>query len=200
MRGPKSGPEGVAFMNIAIRGQNFELNESIKAYTEEKVNRLERFFDSIDTADVTLKVERNKSIENNHRVEITLRANGQVIRAEEATISMYSSIDIVVDKLERQLKKYKQKLYASMRKDKKVPARPATPEPIEIGQGKPGDDDINVVRTKLIPMKPMNPEEAALQLELLGHDFHVFRMPETGHFAVVYRRRDGDYGLIEEQE
>jgi putative sigma-54 modulation protein len=200
MRGPKSGPEGESFMNIAIRGQNFELNESIKAYTEEKVNRLERFFDSIDTADVTLKVERNKSIENNHRVEITLRANGQVIRAEEATISMYSSIDIVVEKLERQLKKYKQKLYASMRKEKREPALPVAPEPLEMGKRKPGDDDIHVVRTKLIPMKPMSPEEAALQLELLGHDFHVFRMPDTGHFAVVYRRRDGDYGLIEEQE
>ncbi len=79
-------------MNIAIRGQNFELNESIKAYTEEKVNRLERFFDSINTADVTLKVERNKSIENNHRVEITLRANSQVIRAEEEVVRTVSHL------------------------------------------------------------------------------------------------------------
>lgn len=187
-------------MNIVIRGKNFELNDSIKAYTEEKVNRLERFFDQIDSAEVTLKVERNKSIENNHRVEITLRANGQVIRAEEATISMYSSIDIVVDKLERQLKKYKQKLYASFRKEKKSFERAAAiPEPAEKPIRQSGNDDIKIVRTKHVPMKPMNPEEAALQLELLGHDFHVFRMPESGHFAVVYRRRDGDYGLIEEQ-
>jgi putative sigma-54 modulation protein len=194
------GPEGDNFMNIVIRGKNFELNESIKAYTEEKVNRLERFFDQIDSAEVTLKVERNKSIENNHRVEVTLRANGQVIRAEEATISMYSSIDVVVDKLERQLKKYKQKLYSSFRKEKKSLERAPVPEPVPKARGQSGSDDIKIVRTKLVPMKPMDPEEAALQLELLGHDFHVFRLPETGHFAVVYRRRNGDYGLIEEQE
>ncbi len=187
-------------MNIVIRGKNFELNDSIKAYTEEKVNRLQRFFDQIDSAEVTLKVERNKSIENNHRVEVTLRANGQVIRAEEATISMYSSIDVVVDKLERQLKKYKQKLYSSLRKEKKARERAAViPQPAEKGGRQSGNDDIKIVRTKHVPMKPMNPEEAALQLELLGHDFHVFRMPESGHFAVVYRRRDGDYGLIEEE-
>jgi putative sigma-54 modulation protein len=187
-------------MNILIRGKNFELNDSIKAYTEEKVNRLSRYFDQIDTAEVTLKVERNKAIENNHRVEITLRADGQVIRGEEATISMYSSIDVVVEKLERQLKKYKQKLYSSLRKAKKqgmiIEPEPefVAPEP----RARRGNGDLRIVRTKQVPMKPMTPEEAALQLELLGHDFHVFRLPDTGHFAVVYRRKDGDYGLIEE--
>ena len=190
-------------MQIDIRGKNFELNDSIKAYTEEKVGKLSRFFDQVESAEVTLKVERNKSIENNHRVEVTLRANSQVIRAEEATVSMYSSIDVVVEKLERQLKKFKRKLYASLRKDKR--AFQEMPPPVETAPSEDGsprrlsDDDIRIVRTKIVPMKPMSPEEAALQLELLGHDFHVFRMPETGHFAVVYRRRDGDYGLIEEE-
>ncbi len=190
-------------MNILIRGKNFELNDSIKAYTEEKVNRLSRYFDQIDTAEVTLKVERNKAIENNHRVEITLRADGQVIRGEEATISMYSSIDVVVEKLERQLKKYKQKLYSSLRKAKKqqeimIEAEPELKPVSTQPRQRRGNGDLRVVRTKQVPLKPMDPEEAALQLELLGHDFHVFRLPDTGHFAVVYRRKDGDYGLIEE--
>jgi putative sigma-54 modulation protein len=190
-------------MNIVIRSKNFELNDSIRAYTEEKVSRLKRYFDQVESAEVTLKVERNKSIENNHRVEVTLRANGQVIRAEEATVSMYSSIDVVVEKLERQLKKYKRKLYASLRKDKRdFQEKLAAGEPGS-GDGRSRyrvDEEIKIVRTKKVPMKPMSPEEAALQLELLGHDFHVFRMPDTGHFAVVYRRHDGDYGLIEEEE
>ena len=190
-------------MNIVIRSKNFELNDSIRAYTEEKVNRLERYFDQIDSAEVTLRVERNRAIENNHRVEVTLRANGQVIRAEEATVSMYSSIDVVVEKLERQLKKFKRRMYASLRKDKRasqeVPFLEGAGQHIDEPPRASADDAVNIVRTKKIPMKPMTPEEAALQLELLGHDFHVFRMPDTGHFAVVYRRHDGDYGLIEEE-
>ncbi len=192
-------------MNISIRSKNFELNDSIKAYTEEKVARLQRYFDQVDSAEVTLKVEKNKSIENNHRVEVTLRANGQSIRAEEATVSMYSSIDVVVEKLERQLKKFKRRLYSSLRKDKRMfqEMQFSGDEALPSGDGRTNvrtEEEMKIIRTKKVPMKPMSPEEAALQLELLGHDFHVFRMPDTGHFAVVYRRRDGGYGLIEEEE
>ncbi|HDS31177.1 MAG TPA: ribosome-associated translation inhibitor RaiA, partial [Firmicutes bacterium] len=102
-------------MDITIRGKNIELTPALKDYIEEKVGRLEKYYDAINSVDVALTVERNRSIENTQRAEVTVFMNGNVIRGEESSISMYSSIDIVVDKLERQLKKYKTKLFNSMR-------------------------------------------------------------------------------------
>lgn len=185
-------------MEIAIRGKNIELTESLKEYIDDKVGRLDRYFDSINGVDVTLTVERNRSIENTQRAEVTMRVNGTVIRAEEATVSMYSSIDIVVEKLERQLKKYKSKIYNSMR-DRKRSARSKglpTPEPeFSGGNGEPVEPYI--ARTKEVQLRPMTPSEATLQMELLGHDFHMFLNPESGNVNLVYKRKDGNYGLLE---
>jgi putative sigma-54 modulation protein len=188
-------------MQINIRGKNIQLTESLRNYAEEKVSKLEKFYDQVASADVSLIVEKNRNVEETHKVEITLRANGMIIRGEESTISMYSSIDVAVDKLERQLKKYKQKLYKNLAKDKRreqqflseMPSLVPTADKYQV----PEEFEPRIVRSKRFSMKPMDPEEAALQMELLGHDFHVFMNPETNQINVVYRRKDGDYGLIE---
>jgi putative sigma-54 modulation protein len=184
-------------MEISVRGKNIELTPSLKGYIDEKIGRLDRYLDSIRSVDVALTVERNRSIEKTQRAEVTVHVNGSVIRAEESTVSMYSSVDIVVEKLERQLKKYKSKIYSSMkdrgrsRKEKGIPALEPEPEPANGEAGEPF-----IVRTKQIPLRPMTPAEASIQMELLGHDFHLFLNPESGIVNLVYRRRDGNYGLI----
>lgn len=186
-------------MQIQIRGKNIQLTDSLRSYAENKVKKLEKFYDQITHADVSLIVEKNKNVDETHKVEITLHANGTIIRGEESTISMYSSIDVAVDKLERQLKKYKEKLFTSLSKEKKresqlVPEMQTMPKEND-EEEKPSEP--RIVRSKRFAMKPMDPEEAALQMELLGHDFHVFLNPETNQINVVYKRKDGNYGLIE---
>ncbi|MCK4719248.1 ribosome-associated translation inhibitor RaiA, partial [bacterium] len=157
------------------------------------------YFDSINGVDVTLTVEKNRSIENTQRAEVTMHVNGTVIRAEEATVSMYSSIDIVVEKLERQLKKYKSKIYNSRRnrgRAGKIKGMPVIPESAKAGgNGEP--DEPYIARTKEIILRPMTPSEATLQMELLGHDFHLFLNPDSGNVNLVYKRKDGNYGLLE---
>lgn len=186
-------------MEIAIRGKNIELTEALKDYIDDKVGKLEKYFDSINGVDVTLTVEKNRSIENMQRAEVTMHVSGTVIRAEEATVSMYSSIDIVVEKLERQLKKYKSKIYNSMRnrgRAGKIKGMPVIPESAK-GGGNGESDEPYIARTKEIILRPMTPSEATLQMELLGHDFHLFLNPESGNVNLVYKRKDGNYGLLE---
>ncbi|MFH1676799.1 MAG: ribosome-associated translation inhibitor RaiA [bacterium] len=182
-------------MDIKIRGKNIELTPALKDYIDDKVGRLERYFDSIKSVDVALAVEKNKSIERSQRAEVTLFVNGSVIRGEEASVSMYSSVDIVVDKLERQLKRYKSKIYTSMRDRRKDLKGLAVAEP-EAPETRQGSTEPVIVRTKNVALRPMTPSEAAIQMELLGHDFHLFLEPDTGSVNLVYRRRDGNYGLI----
>jgi len=186
-------------MQIQIRGKNIQLTDSLRTYAENKVGKLEKFYDQITHADVSLIVEKNKNVEETHKVEITLHANGTIIRGEESTISMYSSIDVAVDKLERQLKKYKQKLYTSLSREKRREAQqsPQLLSEIPVDERLEPVAEPRIVRSKRFAMKPMDPEEAALQMELLGHDFHVFLNPETNLINVVYKRKDGNYGLIE---
>jgi len=185
-------------MEIAIRGKNIELTPALKDYIEDKIGRLEKYFESIISVDVTLTVEKNRSIERTQRAEVTMHVNGSVIRAEESSVSMYSSVDIVVEKLERQLKKYKSKIYSSMkyrgraRKSKGIPAEVG----VEAEGGNGEIEDAYIARTKQVMLRPMTPSEAALQMELLGHDFHLFLNPESGGVNLVYRRKDGNYGLI----
>lgn len=187
-------------MHINIRGKNIQLTDSLRSYTESKVGKLQKFYEDLSAADVSLIVEKNRNVEETHKVEITLHANGTIIRGEESTISMYSSIDVAVDKLERQIKKFKQKLYKNLAKDKRrgqemtsMPGLPGIELPIEDEE----DIEPRIVRSKRFSMKPMDPEEATLQMELLGHDFHMFLNPETEQINVVYKRKDGNYGLIE---
>lgn len=187
-------------MNLTVKGRNITLTDALTAYAEEKIGRLARYLSDGAHCDVELSTEKNPSISDNQVAEATVYTKGPVIRAREASPDMYASIDLVADKLERQVKKYRGKLIARTQGAHKeafanqgfvVPEEPeATSE--ETTQPK-------IVKVKQFMVKPMTPEEAALQLELVGHDFFVFTNSESQETAVVYRRRDGDYGLIEAQ-
>lgn len=179
-------------MQITVKGRHMSVTEATRQYAEEKISKASKVFDhNTMRAEVELSVEKNPSIENNHVAEVTVFTKGPVIRAKEASTDMYAAIDLVSEKLERQFRKYKGKI-----KDRHSPkaAVPPVPAP-EIGEEE--GPERAIVKTKVLEVKPMTPEEAILQLELLGHDFFVFTSSETESVNVLYRRRDGDYGLIE---
>lgn len=171
-----------------MRGRNVEVSASLRDYVEKKVGRLERQFDTALAAQVTLNLTRDR-----HTVEVTIPLNGMVLRGEETTGDMYSAVDLVVDKLERQIAKYKTRISrrGKVAEERPVGDRLPTPQPT-------GDDqEPHIVRTKRFALKPMTVDEAVLQLGLIGHDFFIFTNASTNRINVLYRRRDGDYGLIE---
>jgi len=180
-------------MQIIVKGRHMAVSDPIRAYAEEKVAKAARVFDhNTMSAEIELYVEKNPSIENNHVAEVTVTSKGPVIRAKEASVDMYAAIDLVSEKLERQFRKAKGKIKDRHSSRAAVPPVPAP----EIGEPEEGPERA-IVKTKVLQVKPMTPEEAILQLELLGHDFFVFTSAETETVNVLYRRRDGDYGLIE---
>ncbi len=187
-------------MNLTVKGRNLVLTEAISSYTEEKIGRLGKYLTDGSRCEVEMWTEKNPSIADNQVVEVTIFTKGPVIRAREASPDIYASIDLVFEKLERQVKKYRGKL----QQHQGVPMGEAfgsegfrlteAVEAVEEEASMP-----RIVKTKQFMAKPMTPEEAALQLELVGHDFFVFTNAESQETAVVYRRRDGNYGLIEAQ-
>ena len=186
-------------MNLTVKGRNLVLTEAISAYAEEKIGRLGKYLADGSRCEVEIWTEKNPSISDNQVVEATIFTKGPVIRAREASPDIRASIDLVFEKLERQVKKYRGKLVSHQGPDMATFAAqgfavPAETEAIEEEPQLP-----RIVKTKQFMVKPMTPEEAALQLELVGHDFFVFTNSETNETAVVYRRRDGNYGLIEAQ-
>ena len=169
---------------------------AMEEHATRKLQKLERYFDHIIDVHVVASLLRNW-----HVVEITLKANGVVLRAEERTGDMYQSIDEATNKLERQLKRHKDKLHSRSR----GAIRAQVPPPAETEEDAATEEEhagelAPIVRTKSIPVKPMSPEEATLQMELVGHDFFVFSNADTELINVVYRRKDGNYGLIEPEE
>jgi len=170
-------------MKDNVSGKNINVTQALKDYAEKKVGKLERFFDAEVEAQVTLSVEKDR-----HIVEVTMPLNGMLLRGETETSDMYSSIDLVVDKLEKQIEKYKTKL---SREIKKPPFKYTSLDSKDVG------DQPRIVKVKRFALKPMDVEEAVMQMELLGHDFFVFSNAETDQVNVVYKRRDGNYGLIE---
>ncbi|KJS19061.1 MAG: hypothetical protein VR72_20195 [Clostridiaceae bacterium BRH_c20a] len=174
-------------MKIIVKGKNFEVTPALKEYVEKKVSKIEKYFEGeLREATVTLVVEREL-----HRIEVTIPIDGYILRGEEETTDMYNSIDNVVDKLERQVRKYKTRIN---RKIKTLSVLDLVPN----GNFVPDEQqEPRVVRTKHFALKPMPEEEAILQMDLLGHNFFVFLNAETDEVNVVYRRKDGNYGLIE---
>ena len=168
-------------MKIAVRGKNIELTNALKEYVEKKLVKLGKYLD-IAEAQVTLVV-----VKDTHKVEVTIPVNGLILRGEEETGDMYSSIDMVVDKLEKQIDKYKTRISKKARTEIKPPV--FTPELV--------DDELKVVKTKRFAVKPMPLDEAILQMNMLGHSFFVFSNADTEEVNVIYIRKDGNYGLIE---
>ena len=177
-------------LKFNIRGENVEVTESIRDYVIKRISKLEKFFeDNVEAnAHVNLKVYPNKTF----KVEVTIPLPYLTLRAEETSSDMYGSIDLVTDKLERQIRKYKTKVNRKSR-EKGYKNMDFVPDV----EDEPVSEDLKIVRTKQISLKPMDPEEAVLQMDMLGHDFFVFEDAETNGTSVVYRRKDGRYGLIE---
>lgn len=182
-------------MKYNIRGQRMEVTDALRDYVEKKLSKLERYFEAPPQSDVNVTLSVTKG---HQAVEVTIPLSGFVLRAEEKRDDMYASIDFVVDKLERQIRKHKTKINRNFRHPES--ARALFKE--DYGQGvstlvRDEEDDLELVRTKKFSMKPMDVEEAILQMDLVGHNFYVFSNSETKEISVVYRRHDGKYGLIE---
>src|SRR3954454_24115434 len=185
-------------MEVAVKGRNIPMTEALQRYAIEKIERIARFFDdasSSSRAEVELIHERNSSNPEPEVADATLFINGTVLKAREASADMYASIDRMSDKLERQGRRYRgRQLDRWHGQRERYVLEEAGPVIVE---EEAEDIESRIVRTKQFQMKPMSPEEAALQMELLDHAFFVFTNADTGEINVVYRRRDGDYGLIE---
>ncbi|NLY76542.1 MAG: ribosome-associated translation inhibitor RaiA [Tissierellia bacterium] len=172
-------------MKLAFTGKNVEVTEALKDVTEKKLSRLDKYFDKDVVGNVVFSVERNWKV-----LEITINLPGTILRVEESSDDMYTSIDKAVDVLERQIRKYKTRLQKRYQSGETI--RFENVMPLEEEGERP-----RVVRTKRFGMKPMSVEEAILQMELLRHNFFVFMNAETDEVSVIYKRKDGNYGLIE---
>jgi putative sigma-54 modulation protein len=179
-------------VRLQVKGKNVEVSDSLKTYAHEKLGKLEKHLNDAARLELELAVEKNPSIAENQIAEGTIWTKGPVLRARESSPDMRASIDMLVEKLERQARRYRDKRRRSARTNAggvEAEAIPVVPE----------EESPVIVKTKQFAVKPMTPEEAVLQLELIGHDFFVFQNADTTDANVVYRRRDGNYGLIEPQ-
>lgn len=184
-------------LDFNIRGENVEVTPAIREYVEKKVEKLERYFsEGVDaTAHVNLKVYSDKQT----KVEITIPMKNLTLRAEERHNDMYAAVDLIVDKLERQIRKYKTRVNRKSREREGVAAFFQSVEDNNNAQEQYTEDDneFDVVRTKQFDLKPMDQEEAILQMNMLGHSFFIFTDAESDGTHIVYKRKDGKYGLIE---
>jgi putative sigma-54 modulation protein len=179
-------------MRLQVKGKNLEVPAAIREYAETKLAKLDRHLHETAQVELELSMERNPSIAEAHVAEATVWSKGPVVRARESSSDMKASIDLLVGKLERQVKRARAKRRRNFNRMRRSAAS-------EAQSGETADEEPQIVRTKQFALKPMTPEEALLQLELLGHDFFVFRNADSGEVNVLYRRRAGNYGLIEPQ-
>lgn len=175
-------------MNITISGKNMDITSSLREAVEEKLGKLDRYFTPDTDVHVTLSVEKERQ-----KIEVTIPVKGRIIRSEQVSNDMYVSIDLVEEVIERQLRKYKNKII-----DKKQSAVNFQKAYIENDYME--SEDITIVRTKRFDIKPMYPEDACVQMELLGHNFFVFMNADTDQVNVVYKRKGNTYGLIEPED
>ena len=182
-------------MKFIISGKNIEVTPGLKDAIEQKLGKLERYFTPETEINVTLSVEKGRQ-----KIEVTIPVKGNIIRSEQTSNDMYVSIDLVEEIIERQLRKYKNKLVARNQghPTSYVPSGNSfRKEFFDSEEETTEDDEVRIVRTKKFGIKPMFPEDACVQMELLGHNFFVFSNAETDEVNVVYKRKDGSFGLIE---
>ncbi|HBC96281.1 MAG TPA: ribosome-associated translation inhibitor RaiA [Clostridium sp.] len=172
-------------MKITVTGKNIVITDALKNAVVKKLSRLDKYFNPDVEAHATLSVQKNRQ-----KIEVTIPFNGVILRGEVESGDMYASIDLVLDKLEKQIRKQKTKLL------KRNNSESLRFQFIPDDKGE-DEEEHKIVRTKKFAMKPMSSEEAVLEMELLGHNFFVYRDAENGEVNVVYKRRDGNYGLIE---
>ncbi len=172
-------------MKIVISGKNIDVTTGLRSAIENKLGKLEKYFTADTEVIVTLSVEKERQ-----KIEVTIPVKGSIIRSEQTSNDMYVSIDLVEEIIERQLKKYKNKLIAQHQSGGSF-------QPAYLEQDFDEDEEVKIVRTKRFDIKPMYPEDACVQMELLGHNFFVFYNAETDQVNVVYKRKGNTYGLIE---
>ena len=172
-------------MKFIIIGRNIDITEGLKSAVQEKLGKLERYFTPETEIHVTLSVEKDRQ-----KIEVTIPVKGNIIRSEQVSSDMYVSIDLVEEVIERQLRKYKTKIVNQQQAGGNFQKEFVEDEFLE-------DEEVNIIRTKKFGIKPMYPEVACVQMELLGHNFYVFRNAETDEVNVVYKRKGNTYGLIE---
>lgn len=172
-------------MVVIVSGKNLEVTDALRDMVETKLERFGKYFNEDTEAQATLTVEKNRQI-----IEITIPINGTILRAEEATEDMYTSVDKAIDKLYKQIRKHKTRLEKRYKGHDTIRFE-------DIPNFDDTKDEAKIVKTKRFPVKPMDAEEAVLQMELLGHNFYVFTNSDTDDVNVVYKRKDGNYGLIE---
>lgn len=182
-------------MKINVRGNNIDVTEALRDFVEKKVSRLEKYFDDASSAqaNVALSVQRDE-----HKVEVTIPFPRLLVRAEETSEDMYASVDLVVQKLERQIRKYKTRVNRKARQNGSLRSHHMNGTTVVEEKDETGwNEEPPIVRTKRFNLKPMDIAEAVLQMDLLGHNFFVFTNSVTNRVNVVYKRKDGQYGLIE---
>ena len=172
-------------IKFIIIGRNIDITEGLKSAVQEKLGKLERYFTPETEIHVTLSVEKDRQ-----KIEVTIPVKGNIIRSEQVSSDMYVSIDLVEEVIERQLRKYKTKIVNQQQAGGNFQKEFVEDEFLE-------DEEVNIIRTKKFGIKPMYPEDACVQMELLGHNFYVFRNAETDEVNVVYKRKGNTYGLIE---
>ena len=172
-------------MRYIISGKNLDITEGLRSAVMEKLGKLERYFTPETEIHVTLSVEKDRQ-----KIEVTIPVKGNIIRSEQVSSDMYVSIDLVEEVIERQLRKYKTKIVNQQQAGGNFQKEFVEDEFLE-------DEEVNIIRTKKFGIKPMYPEDACVQMELLGHNFYVFRNAETDEVNVVYKRKGNTYGLIE---
>ncbi|MCE5221995.1 MAG: ribosome-associated translation inhibitor RaiA [Clostridium sp.] len=172
-------------MKVTVIAKNMELTDALKEIVQKKISKLEKYFEANIEAKATLSVQKNR-----HIIEITIPFNGVILRGEEATSDMYKSLDLVEDKLERQIRKQKTRLS----RKHSGSLRFGEINNIDL---KSEEDEGKLVKVKKFGVKPMNSEEAMLQMDLLGHNFFVYQDADSNKVNVIYKRKDGDYGLLE---
>ncbi|MDQ0231468.1 ribosome hibernation-promoting factor, HPF/YfiA family [Metabacillus malikii] len=182
-------------MRFNVRGENIEITPALREYAEKKIGKLERYFE--DSVDANVNINLKYYNEQDSKIEVTIPMTELVLRAEEHNQDMYAAIDLVVNKLERQIRKHKTKVNRKFRETgaPKFVFNNNVPE----GNASEEEDTQELVRTKRFNLKPMDSEEAILQMDMLGHNFFVFTDAKTNKTNVVYKRKDGKYGLIEPQ-
>lgn len=185
-------------MEFVIKSKNIELDEKIRNYAERKIkNKIAKILDNVIKMEIKFTYEKNPRINLNNLAEVTVFTAGAVIRATDSGTDIFEAVDKVISKLERQVKKYREKLINRGRKSSGQGATAELEGTVKGYEAREDEADKSIVKTKTFILKPVLPEEAILQMELLGHDFFVFINSETGRTAVIYRRKDKKYGLIE---
>ena len=187
-------------MQLTVHGRHLEVTDWIRQYIDKKVNRLERYLPQIQELRAELTQSETRAAADRYTAQITVWANGQILRAEESTSDIFASIDASVDKMAKQLQRFKGRRYESRRRASAAASMEAEMNdrmPVVEDEEPEADFDGAIIRRKQFAIEPMNEEEALEQMELLGHDFFLFFNPDVNAVNVIYRRRDGNYGLLQ---